>query len=295
MYRRRFTQAGAGMVAVGGALTAPDFHASRRFADTRFGRIAFVERGTGPAALFLHGYPLNGFHWRGALDRLSSHRRCIAPDFMGLGYTETSADQDLSPGSQADMLATLLDALSVDRADLVANDSGGAVAQLLIARYPERVRTVLFTNCDVHQNSPPAALRPVIEAARAGALADQFIGRHLSDPAFAESAEGLGGLAYTDPANLTREAIECYFVPLLGSVVRKAQFHRYATSFDPNPLPAIEQALRRSTAPVRVVWGRETFSSTWAGPSGWIGPSLPRAVCAGWRAPSCSFPRRCPT
>ena len=42
----------------------------------------------GQAALFLHGAPLNGFQWRGAIERLSAHRRCIAPDFMGLGYSE---------------------------------------------------------------------------------------------------------------------------------------------------------------------------------------------------------------
>ncbi len=43
---------------------AAAFHAMRRFAETRFGRIAYVERGTGDAALFLHGFPLNGFQWR---------------------------------------------------------------------------------------------------------------------------------------------------------------------------------------------------------------------------------------
>ncbi len=69
-------------------IDAAAFHAARRFAETPFGRIAYVERGSGDAALFLHGFPLNGFQWRGALDRLSAHRRCLAPDFMALGYTQ---------------------------------------------------------------------------------------------------------------------------------------------------------------------------------------------------------------
>ena len=38
-------------------LDAAAFHASRRFVATPFGRIAYVERGSGPAALFLHGFP----------------------------------------------------------------------------------------------------------------------------------------------------------------------------------------------------------------------------------------------
>ena len=39
------------------------FRASRRYAELPFGRIAYVERGAGPAAVFLHGAPLNGFQW----------------------------------------------------------------------------------------------------------------------------------------------------------------------------------------------------------------------------------------
>jgi len=75
MDRRRFLGVGASAiaaVALGGCATrgagrsaltnAAAFHASRRFDKTRFGRIAYVERGKGPAALFLRGLPLNGFH-----------------------------------------------------------------------------------------------------------------------------------------------------------------------------------------------------------------------------------------
>src|SRR6202158_3118850 len=104
MNRRQFVGLGAGAIAAGvrdacaARITGPQpaaapstpmdaatFHAARRFADTSSGRIAYVERGSGEAALFLHGYPLNGFQWRGALERLSPHRRCIAADFLGLG------------------------------------------------------------------------------------------------------------------------------------------------------------------------------------------------------------------
>jgi len=45
------------------------FHASRRFAEVKSGRIAYVERGHGPVALFIHGVPLNGYHWRHVIDR----------------------------------------------------------------------------------------------------------------------------------------------------------------------------------------------------------------------------------
>jgi len=233
----------------------PTFQAMRRFADTSFGRIAYVERGSGKAALFLHGFPLNGFEWRGAIERLSPYRRCIAPDFMGLGYSEVPEHQDLAPGQQAAMLAALLDGLSIHQVDLVANDSGGAVAQLFVARYPKRVRTLLLTNCDVVIDSPPPSFVPVIKLSRAGQFADRVIAPMLADKAVARSPKGLGPLAYQNPANPTDEAIDCYFTPLLSSPLRKAQLHGYALGLEQNPLTGIEPALRQAMMPVRILWG----------------------------------------
>ncbi len=74
-------------------MNAAEFHQARKFADTTFGRIAYVEKGSRPAALFIHGFPLNGFAWRGVLDDLAATRRCIALDLMGLGYTEIKPAQ----------------------------------------------------------------------------------------------------------------------------------------------------------------------------------------------------------
>jgi haloalkane dehalogenase len=98
MNRREFLVAGAVLALSFPALaagpaewTSAQFHAARRFVELPVGRIAYVERGAGPAAIFLHGYPLNGFQWRGSMARLSDVRRCIAPELMGLGYSEIPA------------------------------------------------------------------------------------------------------------------------------------------------------------------------------------------------------------
>src|SRR6266699_4771345 len=99
------------------------FHASRCFADVTSGRIAYFEKGKGPAALFVHGVPLNGYHWRHVIDRVQHRRRCIAIDLMGLGYSEIAPSQDVSFTAQARMIAEVLDALGIDQVDLVGNDS----------------------------------------------------------------------------------------------------------------------------------------------------------------------------
>lgn len=255
------------------ALDTAAFTALRRFVETPFGRIAYVERGRGPAALFLHGLPLNGFQWRGSLERLSPHRRCIAPDFMGLGYTEVSEQQDLSPQAQTDMLVAFLDRLAISSVDLVANDSGGTIAQLLAAQHPQRVRTMLLMNCDVHENCPPPQMRNSINAAKAGTY-DQKMQRHLDDRVYARSEKGIVGSAYMNPANVTDEAIEYYFGPLVASPLRKTQLNHYLAALDPNPLLAIEPTLRGLNTPTRMVWGTADplFPVTWAT---WLDKTLP--------------------
>src|SRR5207249_10908498 len=146
-------------------MDAETFHARRRFAETPSGRIAYVEQGRGPAAVFLHGVPLNGFHWRHVIDAVGDLRRCIALDLMGLGYTEIRPDQNVSFTAQARMLAELCDALDLGPIDLVGNDSGGGIAQLFAAQHPGRPAPPALPHCATPEKRPPDAVKPIIEAA----------------------------------------------------------------------------------------------------------------------------------
>jgi pimeloyl-ACP methyl ester carboxylesterase len=219
------------------------------------GEISYVDHGRGTAALFLHGFPLSSFQWRGVMARLSSQRRCIAPDFLGLGQTRVATGQAVGPNAQVTMIAELLDYLSAPHVDLIANDSGGAVAQLFAVRFPERVRTMLLTNCDVEPDSPPPALEPVIELARAGTYPDEWLAPWVRNPEIARSAEGLGGLTYGDLVHPTDAAIEQHLAPLVSTPERKALVNAYTLGLTPNPLAGIEAKLRNCRIPTRVVWG----------------------------------------
>jgi pimeloyl-ACP methyl ester carboxylesterase len=258
-------------------MDAAAFHAARKFMPMSFGNIAYIERGSGDAALFLHGFPLNGFQWRGALDWLSPYRRCVAPDSMGLGYTEVAAGQSVAPDAQATMLATLLDKLSISSVDLVANDSGGAVAQIFVTRYPQRVRTMLLTNCDVENDSPPPALKPLLEAAHAGTFADETFKPQLADKNLARSAQGIGGACYAKPGNPTDEAIDCYFTPLVSSPERSRLTNAYALALEPNPLAGIEAQLKRCMVPTRIVWGTSDGIFSKASPD-YLDRTLPKSL-----------------
>lgn len=244
------------------AMDAARFNAARRHMRTAFGDIAYVESGRGDAALFLHGFPLNGFQWRGVLPRLADVRRCIAPDFLGLGYTEVAAGQSVAPAAQADMLAAFMDALGIARADIVANDSGGAVAQLLATRHPQRVRSLLLTNCDTEHECPPPAMAPVIEMSRQGTYVDTWLRPWLDDKRLARSPQGLGGMTYCRADHPTDEAIDMYLSPL---VAHPRRTHAYALALEENSLAGIGPRLAELQMPVSVVWG---MSDTIFSPAG---------------------------
>lgn len=267
MMRREFL-IGGGLLAAGGVMAGPlaalhpgesasldsaaSFAAARRFISTPQGTIACVERGEGAAALFLHGFPLNGYQWRGAIDRLWRHRRCIAPDLLGLGHTRVAEGQGVAPADQVPMLVALLDALGVAQVDLVANDSGGAVAQLFAVAHPQRVRTLLLTNCDTEIDCPPPALVPVIELAREGRFVSEWLEPWLADPVLARSPAGLGGLTYTFPQHPADDALRTYLSPL---VAQPARTHAYALGLATNVLAGVENRLKALRIPARVVWG----------------------------------------
>ena len=222
----------------------------RRSIETPSGRIAYVERGNGPAALFVHGVFLNANLWDGVIGRVADVRRCLAPDILCHGHTEERPDADVSFAGQAEMLLQFLDALDLDRVDVVANDSGGGIAQIFAARNPQRVRSFALTNCDVHDGWPPPAFMPTVQGVLAGALRPML--ESMSDPATARAALGVG---FEHPEKLTDDALRGFLAPLGRSDARIQSLERFFRDMDCKQTVEMEPLLRRLEAPTLVVWG----------------------------------------
>src|SRR5258708_4422390 len=92
---------------------------------TPSGLISYAELGSGPVALFVHGVLLNKHLWRHQLAQQSDIRRCIAVDLLAHSDTELSLGQSVTVTDNANMVKELLDALAIDKVDVIGNDSGG--------------------------------------------------------------------------------------------------------------------------------------------------------------------------
>src|SRR6201987_3946276 len=93
------------------------------YVETPSGGVSYVQAGSGPVALFVHGVVLNKHMWRHQLAALSDIRRCIAVDLLAHGDTEIGPNQDVSVTANANMLREVLSALKIDKIDLIGNAS----------------------------------------------------------------------------------------------------------------------------------------------------------------------------
>jgi pimeloyl-ACP methyl ester carboxylesterase len=239
---------------------------------TASGRISYTEQGTGPVALFVHGVLLNGYLWHHQLEDLSDIRRNIAVDLLAHGDTEISPDQDVSVTANAKMLKQFLDALKIDQVDLVGNDSGGGIAQIFAALYPERVRSLTLTDCDTHDNWPPEAFKPFLAMAAAGGLRGT-LDAMLADKNVYRSPKALGP-AYEYPERVTNESIEIYLRPLVRTKQRTHDLERFFAAFDNKHTLAIEARLKTLKVPTLIVWATDDiyFDVKW---SHWLAENIP--------------------
>jgi pimeloyl-ACP methyl ester carboxylesterase len=243
-----------------------------RSVQTASGRVSYTEQGSGPVALFVHGVLLNGYLWRHQLEDLSDIRRCIALDLLAHGDTEIAPDQDVSVTANAKMLKEFLDALNIDQVDLVGNDSGGGIAQIFAALYPERVRSLTLTDCDTHDNWPPEAFKPFLAMAAAGGLRGT-LETMLSDKGVYRSPQALGP-AYEHPDRLTDDSIEKYLRPFVRTEQRARDLQRFLAAFDNKHTLAVETQLKMLKAPTLIVWGTDDvyFDVKW---SHWLADNIP--------------------
>ncbi|HEV7363638.1 MAG TPA: alpha/beta hydrolase [Solirubrobacteraceae bacterium] len=124
------------------------------------GTVRYRERGAGPTLLFVHGLLVNGALWRKVVPELAPDFRCIAPDWpLGSHEVPLGDAADRTPAGMAALIADFMAALELDDVTLVANDSGGALSQIVVTRHPERVGRLVLTPCDAFDNFPPKMFR----------------------------------------------------------------------------------------------------------------------------------------
>ena len=227
-----------------------EFTARRQTLTAATGDIAYTESGAGPAAVFVHGLATSGALWRHVIEQVDGTTRCIAVDLPLHGGTAPREDPSVT--AMAQLIVDLCQGLGLDRIDLVGNDTGGVVAQIVAARHPELLRSLVLTNCDTEGNFPPQAFMPVIQAAVRGEIAP-LLTVAAANPAAARMSPLATG--YEHPNAVPDEVWREYLTPIGETIERARLFEQMLTALDPAELEAVAGRLRHLDVPVLLVWG----------------------------------------
>jgi pimeloyl-ACP methyl ester carboxylesterase len=139
------------------------------------GTVRYRDEGEGRPLVFVHGILVNGLLWRRVTPRLDGFRR-IVPDLpLGSHEVPLNPGADLTPPGLAQLIADFLEALDLDDVVLIANDTGGALAQIVAANHPERLGGLVLTPCDSFENFLPPMFKGLQGAARVPGALHAFI------------------------------------------------------------------------------------------------------------------------
>jgi pimeloyl-ACP methyl ester carboxylesterase len=128
--------------------------------ETNVGPVEVRDEGEGPVVVLSHGALTNHDLWAGTAAALVVDHRVVRATLpMGSHRIPAGDRTRLTLPHLADALVEVLDDRGIDRAVLVGTDSGGAVAQVVTARHPERVRGLFLFSCDAFEHFPPTAFR----------------------------------------------------------------------------------------------------------------------------------------
>jgi pimeloyl-ACP methyl ester carboxylesterase len=122
---------------------------TQREIELQNGPLRYFERGEGSPVVFLHGLLSNADLWRAVVPGIAdAGLRCLTPDWPLGAHRLPMPDADLSPPGFAALVADFLERLDLRDVTIVANDTGGAIAQILMVNHPDRIARVVLSSCD---------------------------------------------------------------------------------------------------------------------------------------------------
>lgn len=120
------------------------------------GSIRYRDIGSGPPVVFVHGLLVHADLWRHVVPRIAAAgHRCLSPDWPLGSHSIPVPHADLTPTGIADLIAEFLERLELTDVTLVANDTGGALTQVLLTRRPERIGRVVLAAVDSYESFLP--------------------------------------------------------------------------------------------------------------------------------------------
>lgn len=165
------------MVGTRDELLNAEYPFSGRYFDLDGLNYHYLDEGSGPPVVMVHGNPSWSFYYRKLVQALAGRYRCIVPDHIGCGLSDKPGDDryDYTLARRVDDLERLLAHLEPEnKITLVLHDWGGMIGMTWAARHPERVARLVILNSAAFPLPAAKRFPPALRICR-----DSFLGTLL--------------------------------------------------------------------------------------------------------------------
>lgn len=217
-------------------------------------RIQYKLVGQGKSMLFLHGAFSNGNTWRKVIPELAQQFQCIIPEWPFGGHKLAIQNPlDVTPVGITNLIAAVLDALNLDKVILVANDTGGAYAQIFATRYPNRISHLILSNCEGFEIFPPKKFHSLKYMVRIPGYL-WLMSKLFKSTTFLKQNIAFGLLSH----QLTGQNIfDLYVKNFVERKSIRTDFKKMAMEWDPKYTLKAANELSEFKKPVLVLWGND--------------------------------------
>jgi pimeloyl-ACP methyl ester carboxylesterase len=218
-------------------------------------KLRVLDVGSGTPILLLHGWADSTFTWREVIARLKDHRRLIAVDWPGFGWSE-KPDRIFGYRDLAAFSVAVLDALGIEKAFVAGNSMGGGAALKMAADYPARVLGVIPV--DAHTElvlEKPDPMLNLLIMNNVGEVASWAMGRSIYRIMLTRLV--------VDKDLVTADVVRETYLPVTSPGGRRASLRAMR---EISARPVTFQDISKIKAPMLILWGaRDVLTSKRAG------------------------------
>lgn len=232
------------------------FRKAQQYFQSKDGKIAYIDQGTGSVILLVHGIPTSGWLYRHIIPHLSSQGyRVIAIDMLGFGSSDAPKDYEVyEEHKQAQRIIDLMDFLNIEKWTHVFHDASGLWTWELCKLQPKRIQNLVILNTIIYEEGfvPPMRFgKNLFTRFVMWLYTIKFTNNKL--------VTNLFNMSVTQN-NLTKTDLEGYKKPLLEGK-NKAMYYFFSKTC--HNLPNYKDVLKGLNKPTLVIWGKNDKFLKW--------------------------------
>lgn len=236
-------------------LTYSQFRTKQNTFASKDGNIHYIDKGTGPVIVLLHGVPTSSWLYRNMIDTLAKRYRVIAPDMLGFGSSDSPKGYNIySEAEHAERLLALLDNLNIKTWAHVMHDAGGLWTWELFKKASNRIEKLIVLNTIIYESgfNPPIRFKK-------GFIARKAMWSYRNGITTNMMLKGLFKSGMTKNT-LNKTDVEGYKKPLKEGKT-KAMYYFFTQTC--NTLLDYQPTISKIDIPVTIIWGRNDSFLKW--------------------------------